>query len=91
MIKQDIHIYVSSGRPNGWTEWADIFCGHSWVARLKIKYLKKKIPLATLGPSVSIYKKKNMNIYKHLCIVCIFNEERLFPLGLRKLVDFKQI
>ena len=42
MIKQDIHIYISSGRPNGWTEWADIFCGHSWVARLKIKYLKKK-------------------------------------------------
>ena len=18
--------------PNSWTEWADIFCGHSWVA-----------------------------------------------------------
>ena len=32
IIKQDIHIYVPSGRPNGWTEWAEFICGHSWVA-----------------------------------------------------------
>ena len=25
MIKQDIQIYVGYSRPNGWTEWADIF------------------------------------------------------------------
>jgi len=25
IIKQDIRIYVSYSRPNGWTEWADIF------------------------------------------------------------------
>ena len=24
--------YVAYSRPNGWTEWADIFCGHSWLA-----------------------------------------------------------
>ena len=24
IIKQDIEIYVPSGRPNGWTEWAEI-------------------------------------------------------------------
>ena len=32
IIKQDIRIYVPCSRPNGWTDWADIFCGHSWVA-----------------------------------------------------------
>jgi len=31
VIKQDIHIYVPSSRQNGWTRWAEIFCGHSWV------------------------------------------------------------
>ena len=25
-------IYVAYSRPYGWTEWTDIFCGHSWVA-----------------------------------------------------------
>ena len=25
-IKHDIHIYVAYSRPNGWTDWADIFC-----------------------------------------------------------------
>ena len=33
IIKQDIHIYVAYSRPNCWTDWAEIFCGHSWVAR----------------------------------------------------------
>ena len=28
LIKQDIRIFAYS-RPNGWTDWADIFCGHS--------------------------------------------------------------
>ena len=27
VIKQDIGIYVVYSRPNGWTEWAEIFCG----------------------------------------------------------------
>ena len=25
IIKQDIHIYVPFGRPNGWTEYAEFF------------------------------------------------------------------
>ena len=25
IIKQDIRIYIHYSRPNGWTEWADIF------------------------------------------------------------------
>ena len=25
-IKQDIRIYVPYSRPNGWTDWAEIFC-----------------------------------------------------------------
>ena len=29
IIKQDSHIYVPYSRPNGWTDWAEIFCGHS--------------------------------------------------------------
>ena len=32
IIKQDIRIYVPYSWPNGWTDWAEIFCGHSWVA-----------------------------------------------------------
>jgi len=31
-IKQDIHIYVAYSRPNGWTEWAEFFSEHLWVA-----------------------------------------------------------
>ena len=32
IIKQDIRIYVPYSRPNGWTDWAEIFCGHSGMA-----------------------------------------------------------
>ena len=33
ILKQDIRtLYVAYRRPNGWTDWAEIFCGHSWVA-----------------------------------------------------------
>ena len=28
IIKQDSHIYVPYSRPNGWTDRAEIFCGH---------------------------------------------------------------
>ena len=27
-----VYIYVAYSRPNGWTDWAEIFCGNSWVA-----------------------------------------------------------
>ena len=37
-IKQDIRIFVPSGRPNGLTEWAKIFCGHSWGEAKKNRY-----------------------------------------------------
>ena len=35
MTKQDIRIriYVVYSRPNGWTEWAETFCVHSWWSR----------------------------------------------------------
>ena len=26
------YIYVADSRSNGWIEWAEFFCGHSWVA-----------------------------------------------------------
>ena len=32
IIKQDIHMYVAYSRQNDWTDWAEIFCGHSWMA-----------------------------------------------------------
>ena len=32
ITKQDICNDVPYSRPNGWTKWADIFCGYSWVA-----------------------------------------------------------
>ena len=30
--KTFVYIYVPYSRPNGWTDWAEIFCGQSWVA-----------------------------------------------------------
>ena len=44
IVKQDncIYIYIAYSRLKGWTDCADIFCGHSWVAeefyRLKNRY-----------------------------------------------------
>ena len=26
------YIYVPYSWPNGWTDWAEFFCGHSWMA-----------------------------------------------------------
>ena len=58
----NLYIYVAYSRPSGWTEWADIFCEHSWVAggcyRLKkirtffSKYVFQVFfPRATPGPA----------------------------------------
>ena len=59
-----IYIYVAYSRPNGWADWAEFFCGNSWVGGVVIG--KKKIeffstfiffnffwPRATQGPSAS--------------------------------------
>ena len=27
-----VYIYVAYSRPNDWTDWVEIFFGHSWVA-----------------------------------------------------------
>ena len=47
IIKQDIriyiYIYVAYSRPNGWTDWTEIFCEHSWVAGGGDYRLKKSI------------------------------------------------
>ena len=43
LIKQDIRIFVAYSRPNGWTEWADIFSGHyleAWEC-LRLKNVEK--------------------------------------------------
>ena len=35
MIKQDIRTYIYMlfiAGQTGWTDWAEFFCGHSWVA-----------------------------------------------------------
>ena len=57
IMKQDIRIYVPYSRPNGWTDWANIFCGHSWVARgcLRLKknwnlFFKICFPTGNAGP-----------------------------------------
>ena len=36
--KQDIriYIYVAYSRPNGWADWAEFFCGNSWVGGVVI-------------------------------------------------------
>ena len=63
--KTFVFIYVAYSRPNGWTDRAEFFCGHSWVAvgcyRIKkienLFFQQKKIiffsnffsPRATLG------------------------------------------
>ena len=52
-----IYIYVAYSRPNGWTEWAETFCGHSWggCQRLKIDFFSQHLNffMATLGHSAS--------------------------------------
>ena len=53
------YIYVTNNRPNGWTEWAEIFCGHSGVPGgvLEFFFFKnlfyKFFSRATLCPSAS--------------------------------------
>ena len=42
MFKQDIHIYVPSGRPNGWTKWAEHFSGLSARGMSKAKKVSNK-------------------------------------------------
>ena len=32
-LKQDIRLYVPYSQPNGWTDWAEIFCGPLGVTR----------------------------------------------------------
>ena len=67
IIKQDIRIYVPYSLPNGWTDWAKNFCGHSWVAEgcytlkkcefcffFKNYFFKFFFLRATPGPSASI-------------------------------------
>ena len=84
IIKQDSHIYVPYSRPNGWTDWAEIFCGHSWVAwgwyRLKIQ--KKKISTffsrATPGPSASfIINSVSLSLY-FFCLIFVLHLLFLF-------------
>ena len=62
-----MYINVTYSRPSGWTDWADIFCGHSWVAgeRLKLKkfeniFFKIIIFLFQLVFNVVRYKTKNV-------------------------------
>ena len=47
IIKQDIRIYVPYSRPNGSTEWAEIFCGHSWVAFFFFHGQRRALQLVT--------------------------------------------
>ena len=81
IIKQDIHIHVAYSRPNGWTEWADIFCGHSWVAgvclRLKrietflLKYFFKNFNFFFFffgqRRILQLVSTKHKNVYKRYC------------------------
>ena len=59
-----IYIYVVNSRSNGWTDWAEFFCGYSWMAGGVIGFKKKmdfflikrktKISQATPGPQSSL-------------------------------------
>ena len=54
------YIYVAYSRPNGWTDWAEIVCGHSWVAGGCYRLKKSNFfPRATPGPSA------NFIYYRH--------------------------
>ena len=67
--RHSYYIYVACTWPNGWNEWAEIFCGQSWVVggcfwqKIYI-FLKKNLfpknkkmfPRATPSSSDSIYK-----------------------------------
>ena len=52
-IKHDIHIYVAYSRPNGWTDWADIFCDR----QKNSKFFPLLFSTGTTGPfSLSFVK-----------------------------------
>ena len=65
-----IRIYVPYSRLNGWTDWAEIFCGHSWVAggcyRLKnnSKFFFQIIFLFSKKKIFKTFKKKNFSTGK---------------------------
>ena len=66
-----LNYHVPNSRPNSWTEWAEHFSGHSWVAwgwhRLnKYNVIFIFFPRPTPGPSASIY------IYNYIC-KCNYN------------------
>ena len=42
-----MYIYMYS-LPNGWTEWAEIFCGHTWVVGEFYRLKKVRIFFLTL-------------------------------------------
>ena len=51
VIKQDIHMYFAHSRPTDRTDWAEIFCGLSWVADMYYRLNKFFFSRATPGPS----------------------------------------
>ena len=63
---QTNHLFVAYSQPNGWTDWTEIFCGHSWLAGgvsvlgqknvhiFSIFLIKTKNSRATPGPLSSI-------------------------------------
>ena len=59
IIKQDIHIYiyihVAYSRTNGWTDWAEIFCGHSRVAEGCLRLKKIFFSTGNVWSLASIY------------------------------------
>ena len=52
--KTNIRIYVPYSQPNGWTDWAEIFCGWPGGVIGLQKIQEIFFPRATPGPSASI-------------------------------------
>ena len=60
-MKQDIQIYAAYSRPNGWTEWAEFLCAHSWVAEGCCRLKKLKFFVTTTENKCSAYVTNTEN------------------------------
>ena len=53
-----MNIYVAYGRPNGWTDRAEFFCGHSWVAKGCHRLKKSKFYFSTFFLNLYFYGQR---------------------------------
>ena len=71
-----IYIYVAYSRPNVWTDWAEFFCGHSWVyIYLHYINLRKKITAKMKKRATVVYNFSLSTIFKNFQLKYIISHK----------------